>query len=404
MKRELGLHVEKLTTLEEFSALYNEPGAMSVLYTENIFLTRLWLTKWWQVYGEGYKLHILIVRDGDRLIGALPLVFRKCLLGVKSLTFMGAGELTPDDLDILSVPERRAEVLHALAEYLHAMRSKWDMLTLDKLSVEGFTSQEFASSFRLSGCATKTTVVARCYYVELPATNDEYLSRLPKTILRNLTRRKRNLDCDYPGLEFRRVNAPEQLQKAFEKLIQFHQTRWADKGYPGSFSSPCFQRFHREIIAEALEAGFLQLFCLQCGSAIIGVFYCYRIGDTMQAYQCGYDECWASYGIGSLMIWKIIESSILDGVGVFDFLEGDETYKEDWATSVRENVRLCIYGSTLRGRLAYAASRLVDFAMNLATRLIPQKTRHSMWKMFLRWKASRARKRNAAYNKMCFSG
>jgi CelD/BcsL family acetyltransferase involved in cellulose biosynthesis len=212
-------------------------------------------------------------------------------------------------------------------------------------------------------------------------------------------RRKRNLDCDYPGLEFKRVETPEQLQHAFEMLIQFHQTRWTERGYPGSFASPCFGEFHRKVILSGLQAGFLQLFCLQCNLAIIGVFYCYRIGDTLQAYQYGFDECWSSYGIGNLMIWQMIEHSILNGVAVFDFLEGDEKYKEDWATSVRENVCLRVYGSGWSGRFAYVKSRLITFAMDLGFRFIPETTRHSIRKMFLRWRASRQDESLNAKNK-----
>lgn len=388
MQHQPGLHVEKITIPDEFSALYNRANASAALWTNNIFLTRIWLERWWQVYGSDYHLHTLVVCDGEQVIGALPLVFRGDGWGAKRLTFMGAGELVPDDLDVLSIAERRADVLHALADYLHETRSEWDVLELDKLPADSLTLKEFESYFRSRGYLAEADVSAHCFYIDLPATDEEYLSRLSKPIYKNLVRRKRRLTCDYPGLEFLPVDSPAQIQQAFDALVQFHQARWTKRGYPGSFASSRFHEFHRLVILDAWQAGYLQLYSLRGGRSTIGVCYCYLVADTLQGYQYGFDESWSHYSIGSFMILQMIEKAILGGVRIFDFLEGDEEYKEDWATSVRENVRLRIYSRGWRGQLAYGKSRLARFAMEMGTRYLPKHIRRSAWKAYLRWRAS----------------
>src|SRR5207244_3160007 len=41
-------------------------------------LSPTWLLPWWRVYAAGRKLRIGLFRDGNRLVGLAPLLYRRC--------------------------------------------------------------------------------------------------------------------------------------------------------------------------------------------------------------------------------------------------------------------------------------------------------------------------------------
>lgn len=381
------LRVEKITTLDELRAIYDDSDAHPVFHTENIFLTFLWLSTWWQVYGQPDQLHVLVVWDEDRLVGVLPLVLQKTSAGVRYLSFMGAGELTPDDLDLLSAPEKRREVLQALVDYLYAARSEWDVIELDKLPACSSTCEEFEALFRERGLVVDQMEAALCYSVALPESFEDYLSRLSKSFRHNLKRRKRNLQADYPDLEWIQAETPEQVQHAFDALVRLHQARWTKRGFPGSFASRDFYEFHRAVVQHALRAGLLRLYYLHTGENIIAVEYLFRSGDVVQDYLGGFDETLAQYSLGNLMVAYSIQMSINSKARVFDLLEGDEAYKEDWVTEVRKNVCLRIYGTGWHSKFERMRYKTVNLARKCILRYVPKNIRRPIWRATLRLRA-----------------
>src|SRR5258706_14348367 len=41
---------------------------------DHVLLTHEWITTWWTYFGEGADLWVILVRDGDRLLAAAPLM------------------------------------------------------------------------------------------------------------------------------------------------------------------------------------------------------------------------------------------------------------------------------------------------------------------------------------------
>jgi CelD/BcsL family acetyltransferase involved in cellulose biosynthesis len=75
-----------------------------------------------------------------------------------------------------------------------------------------------------------------------------------------------------------------------------------------------------------------------------------RYDDTVSFYSTGYDERWARYGPGRRIMAHAIRSAIDEGAAGFDFLRGDEAYKEQWRAEARYDRRLFL-PRTMRGRL-----------------------------------------------------
>src|SRR5688572_11759160 len=94
--------------------------------TENVFLEQAWLARWWRAYGAGQELWTLAASDGGAGdVGAiLPMALERGRGGVRRLTFMGAGEVAPNHLDLLATPEARSDTALAGAVCGYLLRNR----------------------------------------------------------------------------------------------------------------------------------------------------------------------------------------------------------------------------------------------------------------------------------------
>ena len=77
--------------------------------SNTIFLTWEWVYTWWQIYGEGRRLHVLVVEgEAVGIVGIAPLMkVRSRVLGllpVEEARFIGdGGDVTPEYLDLFDL-------------------------------------------------------------------------------------------------------------------------------------------------------------------------------------------------------------------------------------------------------------------------------------------------------------
>jgi CelD/BcsL family acetyltransferase involved in cellulose biosynthesis len=81
---------------------------------------------------------------------------------------------------------------------------------------------------------------------------------------------------------------------------------------------------------------------------------------------------------GILINGYAIEQSILEGARRFDFLEGEERYKQHWMTRSQENISIWIFRPTWRGRIAALGLKLRNAIIEAARRLLSQEIRLSI--------------------------
>src|SRR5215207_2526961 len=97
------------------------------------FQSWAWLYSWWESYGEAYELRLIAVRDGDLLVGVIPLMLQRWWNSPGVLLFIGTG-LT-DYLDILARKSFEAQVTKAGTKALMRI-GPWKLAALHELSPE----------------------------------------------------------------------------------------------------------------------------------------------------------------------------------------------------------------------------------------------------------------------------
>jgi hypothetical protein len=351
------LHVFQLSTLAEFRSLRrgwnNLAGGVPMRTWE-------WNATWWQHYGNpprsriarqnakrcatplpGNELYLLAVFDADvRLVGVAPWYIATAANEVRTLRFLGSGEVCTDYSTVLCQPGYETEVAQALARNLcdplhmadwlpvgHVRH--WDRIHWDSVATDDLMMNLLIEQLELHGQIVHRKPADHCWRLALPDTWDGYLSLLSKSN-RKKNRRLEREQFDTGRVAVRWVETAEQLPAAWDTLVRLHQARQQSQGNAGVFSSPSYTAFHRQLAEQLLLDGKLWLSVLELEGKPVAAEYFYAGDDTLYAYQGGIDPAALDDSPGRLSLIAMVRRAIDRGIKHLDFLRGDEPYKTTW--------------------------------------------------------------------------
>ncbi len=354
--------LEDVTDDDAFAALAPEwdrlLGESSV---RSPFLTWAWVSAWRDTLGAGHDLAVVAARhpgDGS-LLGLAPFAVeeRRAPGGVhyRALVFLGSGPAAPDHLDLLVLQGWEGAVAAPLWGAA-LRRSRPDLADLDGLRAGGLLE---ALALRRRADRRRFAAPIPCPHLPLPASWEEYEASLGRNLRQNLRRYGRRLEQEAPGPVTRRlVVRPEEIDSTLDDLARLHQQVRTSRGQAGAFRSPELTAFHHLAARRFLEAGRLRLSRLDVGGKAVAVIYCVRQGDVVSFYTTGYDPDYARFGPGRDLMAHAIGAAIAEGATEFDFLRGDEAYKDHWGARLRHDWRV-VLPTGPRGRLLVGGRRLL---------------------------------------------
>jgi len=337
----------------QWNRLHEKAAAASV------FNSWIWQYQWWQVYGGGQPLHILVALEHGDAVGILALYIQTIrVLGVRVrlLRFVGTGGDThPDDLGPVLLPGREEAVARKLAEAA---------LGLGDADVVLFTDMDPQSAFprALERAAvdgqrpTLAGVSERIAYTELPSSWPEFLKSLSSD-RRSRLKSARRKAADGHTLRFFVWEDAARLDEAVDRLVELHRRRWDEAGGSESFATHEYVEFHRHIMKAALPRGWLRLYCLEIDGELAAITYCFRFRNRVYLMQAGFDPARAKLNPGKVLLTHALEHAIGEGNQVFDYLRGEHRYKDQLATGHRTTLCVRVFRHTL-GALAYRLRRI----------------------------------------------
>ena len=158
--------------------------------------------------------------------------------------------------------------------------------------------------------------------------------------------------------EFVTYTTVSQRQAALSLLIEWKSGQLAARGDRNPFDSRRIMRFLEQLIGDADSAGKIRLDGLECDGKPVALTMGLVSQDRLIYFQAAYDNGEAAkFSPGVLLLQHLLESAIDEGLGVFDFSNGDEDYKAHWIDGSDE-----LYSSfasfTPQGHLIAALDRL----------------------------------------------
>jgi CelD/BcsL family acetyltransferase involved in cellulose biosynthesis len=318
-----------LTTLEQLQSAAPEWTKLWHRCPEaTIFRRPEWLLPWVETFSPRDMVAIE-VRSQGVLVGFAPLlIYPKGTERV--LAFMGGG--VSDYLDFLADPQYTTQVIASIFAATADIPG-WDVLEFTDLP---------ANSALLRNSVPLQAVYEHdvCSVLNLPHTTEELLhifSKHQRANLRNAHSRLQKAG----GCQIE-IASSETLHSFLDDLFRLHTARWFLSGQPGVLHDEAVKAFHCASSPGLLKCGALKLYRLRMGQRTLAVIYALFDGDTVFCYLQGFDPQSAYFSPGTVLMFALMEDAAKEGIRAFDFLRGQESYKQHWRAQGQPTYRIVL--------------------------------------------------------------
>lgn len=329
------------------------------------FLAFDWHFGWAKHYLDSDQLYILLVYKSDNLIGIAPFYRKRerfsSLFLIRTLEFLGTGEVCTPYLDFIVRPKNRKKVLRAVYDYLYgASAEEWDILCLSDIPAESSSIDIFFGMAQEDGKVINISNQHCNPVICLPESVDKFLAQISGNERYNLKRKEKQLR-GMGKLTYIRASRNDDSKEAMESFSKLHNMRWKGNGDGGRFESMRFAKFHGEVLENLMEKGAAYLdFLLMDGEKIAGI-YGFSWGGKYYFYLPGINPAkFSKFSPGRLLLFECISKAIKNGDKEFDLLRGPADYKLSWATDLKRTLSLQLFHSGHRGALFQAAKGIKE--------------------------------------------
>lgn len=307
-----------------FEALQGEWNAL-VARSQNdrIFQRWEWHYHWWQAYCPG-ELFVLVVRDGERLVGLAPMFIEHYAPLGKRARIIGSHDVT-DYMDVIADDELRQTVYQALAEAFAAQRARFDVLDFSNIPSESPTLTEFTAALQSAGFSTVVTQQEVCPLFALPQTFEAYLESLESKQRSELRRKMRRAEGS-DAMAWYVVGAEHDLEAELKAFLGLMAASHPEKA--AFLQNPQHVAFFNAFMPVAMANDWLQLNFETVDGERVAAYLNFDYHDEILVYNSGLaPDKFGSLSPGIVLLANNIAYAIDHKKRVFDFLRGNEAYK-----------------------------------------------------------------------------
>jgi CelD/BcsL family acetyltransferase involved in cellulose biosynthesis len=354
-----GSRVSVIQDYEQFASLEHEwNDAVDRARLSHPFLRHEWMRSWWDSFGApstraARQLHIVLVRNDDRIVGIAPLMRESAVvygLPVRRLALL-ANDHTPRADFVVAGDED--EIYQAIWTSLAGEIDQWDVLQLTQLPHTSRTISvisRLASAEQLPIGTWKSTDSP---FLELAGTWDSYWAGLPAKFRSNVRNRLTRLhQIGSPALEVLSQRAA--ISAALDEAWRLEASGWKDKEGTSITSDPAVQRFYTLLADRAVDRGWLQLLFLASGGRRIAVSYSALYDGRLFLLKTGHDREFHACSPFKVLTYLATQKAYAQGLREIDFLGDSEPWKHEWTPTVRAHDWLFIFSNSRRARLLHS--------------------------------------------------
>jgi CelD/BcsL family acetyltransferase involved in cellulose biosynthesis len=294
-----------------------------------------WLIPWWEVYGGGNRLCVLVVHDDGGKVVAIAPLYIDSERRTQTLRCLGSGKVCTDYISIFADSQFAPAAHRAIAQFLiDAIIKKQDFRLpgTQFIEFEGATTDaawldDFRSAMESCDFLSQNRPLENSWFLPLPSDWDEYYRSLSSNWRRKARKADKRLQSGEVTVH---CSTAATFSLAFDTFESLHQLRWGSVGDGGCFEDPRFGRFLRRASEQLLHRDRVRILWCELDGVPIAAHYQLLNEQTVFMYQTGIDPSHKKLEPGHVLMVASIRRAIAEGRTGFDYLRGDEPYKSKW--------------------------------------------------------------------------
>jgi len=348
-RRSSEIRIEIIDGLQGFldlEPIWNQVAEAAGL--DHPFLEFIWVRTWWESFGAGSSLHVLVFRADERPIAIAPLMLtpiRMWGIKVRRLGFLYNAHVPCADF---LIAERHEEVYRAIWAHVSRNRS-WDLLQLCQLPEGCATLEEMARLAAEARCRTGVWASDSSPYLPIGPSWDEYFASLTTKHRSNLRNRFKRLKASGP-VEMETISSGEALADGLQDGLRLEAAAWKGDAQTAISCDPAVARFYSILAERAAERGWTRLHFLRVGEARVAFDYSLSYKNRIHLLKVGYDPAYAPFSPSNLLLCRVLQNAFEQGVAEYDFLGADAAWKLCWTKQLKRYCWLLIFSGTFKGR------------------------------------------------------
>jgi CelD/BcsL family acetyltransferase involved in cellulose biosynthesis len=309
------------------------PEALSILAASgSLFATRAW----WDVVlaaalPPGSTPSLMACRAGGRVVAVIPLLRRRGIGGLRSLTTPYSCRYMP----LLTADLANSDRIAVFSAFARCCR-RHGVIRLDALPVEWDGLQDLMSSAHQAGLRPLQFDHFGNWYEDVAGLDwTGYLGRRPGALRQTIRRRLRSA-ARQPEARFDLLTAPTEMDIATEAFEAVYQRSWKDP-------EPC-PSFNVALMCAMAELGLLRFAMWSiAGTAVAVQLWVIENSGRAILLKMAHDEAFKAHSPGTVLTALMLRHLLdQEKVTEIDFGRGDDDYKQGWAAQRRQRIGLLL--------------------------------------------------------------
>ena len=265
---------------------------------------------WIEQFAAAQRVHLITVRHGDRMVGALPLVGRR--LG--RMVPIGDLSLNPWSANGELLIDKEADtgaVLGKIADAICAV--PWPLLWFGMVPYQAGTWTELAEEMARRGGHVDVRHGFTIGRVSLDQPFDTFIAGRSKNLRRSIRRDLGRLEEEGP-VELRLFEhlQADEVGEVMGRAFTVEDSGWKGEGGTSVLKTPGMFDFYRRQAEHFARQGRLRLAFLECGGRVVAFEMGWFGKGVYHSVKVGYDEGYRRFGPGHLLRARLIELGCAD--------------------------------------------------------------------------------------------
>ena len=331
--------IQEVRDFEAFEALRDEWNDLARRGGADLpYARHEWIAAWWEGFGGGAHLEMLLLREGGDLVAAAPLMrSRRTLAGLPVRALHSPGLNLGVSGILLARPN--AEIAGRLLD--------------EALSLGGFDAlilQGAAAGGPLADLVSSHLVGRRVRFEERPhgeifvdtsAGPEAYRRARSTKFWSNARNRAKRLEAAGP-VSFERARTPTDLAPALEEAFAVSRRSWKGRQGTAIGGREDHRAFFRALVRRFGLSGECEVALLRVSGDAVAYRIGLRQGELFLECDIAFDEARRAFSPGTLLGIRSNEALLAEGVTEIN-LGMDFPWKQEWSPSRRERLEWIVY-------------------------------------------------------------